>query len=370
MFRLRTWLVALLAISPAAASAADEPAKELAKVETKDVSFDSVDSVELQGTLYKSVKGGISPVVLLLHSFGKDPNQGDWKGLAMTLARNGFSVLRFDYRGHGKSTSIGNPKLFWGDFPVNAKYMPNLAAKTPLPKKLSIQDVTAKPGYYPMIANDIMAARVALDKMNDAGDVNTSSVYLIGATDAATVGLLYMAAEWARPQVVQQAAGWSLVGSLTRLANNTDSAGKDIAGAIWLSAERHPSISHDLLKSWVTLDSTRELRDKNPMLYLYGAKDTAKTGIASAKLFVNDVLQAKPPKSAKIAALNFTEYKEIADTANIGVNLLGGKLGTEDMIVKYLETLEKDRKNVVRTPNRNWTKAPYVLADLYGAFAK
>ena len=47
---------------------------------------------------------------------------------------------------------------------------------------------------------------------------------------------------------------------------------------------------------------------------------------------------------------------------------LGGKLGTEETILKYLETLEKDRKNVVRTPNRNWTKPPYVLSHLYGAF--
>jgi len=362
MIRPRAWLPILLAFFPATAFAQPKP-----KIETKDVSFDSADSVELQGTLYKSAKGGTSPVVMLLHSFGKDPNLGDWKGLATTLAENGFNVLRFDFRGHGKSTNIGNPKQFWAYPFFNSKYMPGLANKTPLPKTLGIKDVTAKANYFPMVVNDIMAARVALDKMNDAGDVNTSSVYIIGSTDAATVGMMYMAAEWSRPQVVQPARNLSVIEPI-RLPNNIDPAGKDIAGAIWLSAERHPSIPTETIKDWVALDAALEMRDKNPMLFLYGAKDTAKTGAATAKFFVNEVLVAKPPKPSKISPLPFTEYQDVKDTALVGVNLLGGKLGTEETILKYLETLEKDRKNVVRTPNRNWTKSPYVLAHLYGAF--
>ena len=360
MFRTRVWLVALLALSPATAFGQAKP-----KIETKDVSFDSADGVELQGTLYKSVKGGISPVVMLLHSFGKDPNLGDWKGLATTLAENGFNVLRFDFRGHGKSTVI-DAKKFWTD-PINAKFMPGLAVKNPLPKKLEIKDVTSKPGYFPMVANDIMAARVALDKMNDAGDVNTSSVYLIGATDAATVGLLYMAAEWSRPQVVQPARNWSEIGPYV-LPANTDPAGKDIAGAIWLSAERHQSVEEKLLARWVSFDCTLELRDKNPMLFLYGEKDKLRTGAATSKFFVNEVLVAKGDKGKRVDALKFTEFSPVKDTANVGVNLLGKDLGTEATILKYLETLEKDRKNVVRTPNRNWTKSPLVLTSQYGAY--
>ncbi len=360
MFRTRVWLAALLALSPATAFGQAKP-----KIETKDVSFDSADGVELQGTLYKSVKGGISPVVMLLHSFGKDPNLGDWKGLATTLAENGFNVLRFDFRGHGKSTVI-NPKMFWTD-PINFKYLSAIANKNPQPKKIEIKDVTAKPGYFPMVVNDIMAARVALDKMNDAGDVNTSSVYIIGATDAATVGMLFMAAEWSRPQVVQPARNWSEIGP-NLLPNNTDPAGKDIAGAIWLSAERHVSVGETLIPKWVALDCTLELRDKNPMLFLYGDKDKLRSGVASAKYFVNEVLVAKGDKAKRVDALKFTEYQPVKDTANVGVNLLGGKLGTEETILKYLETLEKDRKNVVRTPNRNWTKSPSVLVGLYGAF--
>ena len=65
--------------------------------------------------------------------------------------------------------------------------------------------------------------------------------------------------------------------------------------------------------------------------------------------------------------MTFTEFSDVKDSKLVGVNLLGVP-GTEDTIVKYLETLEKDRKNVVRTPNRNWTKPPYILGNLYGAY--
>ena len=179
--------------------------------------------------------------------------------------------------------------------------------------------------------------------------------------------MMFIAAEWSRPQVVKPAENWLEIGPY-RLNNSVSPAGKDIAGAIWLSAERHQSIPQETVKAWATLEAALDLRDKNPMLYLYGAKDTSRTGAASAKFFVNDVLVAKPPKSSKISPLTFTEFRDVKDTANVGVSLLGNKLGTEETIIKYLEVLEKDRKNVIATPTRSWTKAPYVLGHMYGAF--
>lgn len=362
MFRLFAGLLALSFITTVSL-AAEEPKK----VETEDVSFSSADGVDIQGTLYKSAKGGGSPVVMFLHSFGKDPNQEGWKSLAITLAQNGYTVLRFDYRGHGKSTDIGDPKTFWKD-PVNIKYMPTLANKVPQIKKLTIKDVTAKPGYFPHVVNDIMAARVGLDKLNDAGKVNTSSVYIVGATDAATLGLMFIAAEWSRPQVIRPAEEFPNI-IPAKFLGKAQPAGRDIAGAIWLSAERHQSVSQDTLKAWVAYESTLDLRDKNPMLFLYGAKDpNSKTGAATAKFFVNEVLVAKPPKSAKISPLPFTEYTEVKDTANVGVNLLGNKLGTEETILKYLEVLQKDRKTILATPTRSWVTPPIVLGEFFGCF--
>ncbi len=354
MFRPSIWLLALFACAPLALG--QEPEKP------KPVTFNTADGVELQGTLYKSVKEN-SPVVMLLPSFGNNPNQGDWKGLAQMLAKNGFSVLRFDYRGHGASTVIAKPDVFWANA-ANAKYLAHLANKKPLPNKIDMKDVTTKPNYMPMVVNDIMAARVALDKMNDNSTVNSSSVYLIGSTDSATSGLMFMTAEWFRPQKVGPTDRWPELGTY-RLPSDVDSCGADIAGAIWLSAERHPSVSIDSLKLWMRVEPN--LREKNHMLFLYGQKDKEKTGDTTASFFTDQVLVAKGNKELKVAPLRFTKKLVVADTANIGVNLLGNKLGTEETILEFLQALEKDRKSPIPV-TRNWTKPPYVSPADYGAF--
>ncbi len=357
-------LLAAAAFALAAPALAQAPPKaDDTPVDSKDVGFTTADGVDIQGTLYKAVKNpSDAPCVILLHSFGKDPNKGDWTGLAKTLARKGFNTLRFDFRGHGKSTVISDTNLFWSN-PMNVAAFPSLAKKKPLPNKLEMKDVTtARGGYFPQLANDILAARIDLDKKNDGGEVNTGSVYLIGATDATAIGMLYMTAEWTRPQVLPQAVNLlTLPPNNWQVPPNSDLAGKDIAAAVWLSPVRHPTVDKDVMKRWVA--AYTELRAKNSMLFINGADD--KAGKTTSNYILDEVLVAKS-RDKKLNDMRFTSAIEVKGSKNLGVDLLGNALGTEEEIVKYLETVEKDRKNITRTANRNYTKPPLLVPALFG----
>ncbi len=336
------------------------PKPEDPKVDIEKITFNSADGVELQGSFYKSLKGGGSPSVIMMHAPGKDPNKGDWTGLAKSLAGKGFNVLRFDFRGHGSSKQF-DKNIFWDQFFGNNIAFPTQFKKKPTPEKLEMKEVLAAKGnYLPFLANDIMAARIALDKMNDAGKTNSGSTYLIGADDAAGIGMLYMAAEWTRPQTVPQAHNLSMIPPPAReIPRGSDYAGKDIAGAIWLSPSLPKGIDAATMKKWMKV--TPELREKNPVYCLYGSDDAASKSISN--LIVNDVLEAIP-KSKDVNKLPFTKAEAIPGTKLVGVDLLGAQLTTEDKIFKQLEVLETDRKNVISTPNRNFTK-PSILVPSY-----
>jgi len=364
MTRSLAWAAAVALLAAPAARA------QPAKIDTKAVTFNSADGVELQGTLYKSAKGPASPCVILLHSLFTDPNKGDWDGLALTLAEKGFTVLRFDFRGHGKSFVV-DAKKFWSPQVMNANYMPALARKNPPPVRVDFKDFERQPRYVPQLANDILAARVFLDQENDGGTVNTSSVYLIGATDTAPLGLMYMAAEWTRPSVIPQASGILTLPPQRGEAfgNQSDPAGSDIAGAVWLSASTKTALPERALERLSVLAPS--MREKNHMAFLYGDGDKSRTtGAAAQNFYANSVLQAKPPRGAKLFPLKFTEVVPIKGTTNVGVALLGSKLGTEEKIVEFLEKIEKDRKSPARVPNRNYTKPPLLLGSYYGAFQR
>jgi hypothetical protein len=338
------------------------PKPEEKDIKVEKITFNSADGVELQGSFYVSVKGGGSPSVILMHATGKEPNIGDWAGLAKSLAARGFNVLRFDFRGHGSSTNF-DKNLFWDPLLGNLSAFPALAKKKPVPEKFDMKDILAAKGnYLPALANDIMAARIALDKMNDAGKTNTGSTYLIGAGDAAGIGMLFMTAEWTRPQTVPQAHNLSSIPPQAyEIPRGSDYAGKDIAGAIWLSPSLPKGLDANLMKKWVK--SYPELREKNPVYCLYGAEDAVSK--SNSNMLVNDVLEALP-RSKDINKLPFTKAEAIPGTKVRGVDLLGSQLGTEDKIFKQLEVLETDRKNVIATPNRNFTKPSILLLSYFG----
>ncbi len=366
----RCWPVAVVAAAALLfaplASAQDKP-----KVESETINFETADGVELQGALYKPLmlgkdKGQVvmaaavdkAPVVILLHPYLGDSKSKDWDGLAVALARAGFHVLRFDFRGHGSSTKVKSH--FWDrqKYPENSEVFSAKAKQKPLPVKLELADLKAKPGYFPMLVNDIMAARVALDKLNDDGTLNTSSVYLIGAGDAATLGMMYMTAEWTRPQKPTEAQAKFITNLPINGLEPRDSAGRDIAGAIWLSPSK-PSIaslvSDKAMQEWVT--AFPDMRENNAVLSLYGDGDTA--GKKMSNFITDEVLVAKPKKGGRLGDLKFTMAKPIEKNKNAGVKLLSDT-ATEAEILKYLGMLESDRKSVARLPNRNLYDPPYI----------
>jgi len=343
--------------------------------------FMTADGVQLYGLFYPSANATNDPVVILLYPPGKDNNmgKGDWKGLARVLSDAGYNVFQFDWRGHGKSTDIKDTAKFWnlpnpanGVFPNpwNAKLIKGAPAgpNKKIKNDIYFKDFLDPVRYAPTLILDLAAARYHLDNKNDAGDVNTSSIYLIGADTAATIGMAWLMTEWNRPAFNpnpnQLAAfgGFPTYKFVPQPLNGgvTNEAGADISGAAWLSANRPNSVSERHVKDWVSKMAPK-LRENNPMLFLYGEKDEA--GKKQANFFYNEVLVAKPPPGSPLQKITEQTFEEaVKGTKLAGVQLLGNnaELKTEDKIIQFLAARQKDRAKLIRK-NRGFTE-PWSVA--------
>lgn len=364
---------ALFALAPLS------PAQEKPKVESESIQFESADGVQLQGTLYKAVMTGAdkiaeakaeadAPVVILLHPYLGDTTAKQWDGLAVVLAARGLHVLRFDFRGHGKSTVID--KKFWDSplFPENTKIFPVVKGK-PLPVKLENAQMKAEKGYWPVLVNDVIAARVMLDRLSDDRKLNTSTVYVIAVGDAAPLAMMFVAAEWTRPQTLTEAQA-KVFRQLPLLEPNTreTTAAKDVAAAILVAPTYPASITERHITTWAK--SYTELRDKTAVLCIHGDGDAA--GKRFSNSLVNDILIAKPRPGSQLTKLNFTLAREIKGSKNVGVDLLDPKNApdTETEIIKYLTAIEKDRKSLTRVTGRNYKDSLYLSPSSLGVVVR
>jgi len=326
--------------------------------------FLTADGIELQGRFHRanSPKG---PIVLLLYPPGgertMDSNSGDWKGLTKRLNEAGYHVFRFDWRGHGKSTVIKEPERCFNPnknqwtAPFNNKYIKDVGkSKKPNKTDLKLEHITNLAYYFPVLAEDLAAVRLHLDKKNDDNEkgVSSSSIYVIGAGEAAALGLLWMRSEWDRPLVApkqNQLIGLGVVDYTyvpQQLASNDyDRAGESIAGAIWLSPTL-PRINNGLktLENWIA--TAPRMRDSNPMMFIWGEKDAESKGLAKTvfeKALVGD------PKAAAQAGLKPLEAKKFGyQVEKVGLKggfLLGDdeKYKTETKIIERLDEWDKER---------------------------
>ncbi len=178
---------------------ADEPPKpkiEDPKVKKENITFRTVDYVDLKGTLYTPVATKKNACVLLLHNFsrkaGGNRNDDGWDTLAADLTKEGYTVLSFDFRGHGDSTTVS--KEFWdfkdlNNVPYNRPLLPRgkaIIKADDYPSKIDYKDFPVSgANYYLHLVDDIAAAKACLDSKVGGAAGNT---ILIGAGDGATLG--------------------------------------------------------------------------------------------------------------------------------------------------------------------------------------
>ena len=330
----------------------------------EEVSFTSADGVKLKGLFFKA-QDGSRPVVLMLHDYKSNSAATAWASAAKLCLAKGFNVLMFDFRGHGKSTEV-----IAGDFWVRKENRTLITggSSSTIATKTAIKVNDFRPNYYPMLVQDIAAARNYLDQLNDTGVVNTSTVYLLGCGDAAGLGFLYMASEWSRERIKPNVGVPAQFVSIRRnLFPSSEPAGPDIAGAIWLGATLNKSIPLPSLKEWCLQPATIELRSQTRMLFISGEKDA--TSVKFSKQLYSDVLlldKKVGPGGQSLTKPEFTSFvRDIKGSDAAGVKLLGNKLDTENLIGTFLRDIDKDR-GAKTSKKRDWDKPLWINVVDYG----
>lgn len=334
--------------------------------EASDELIETADGVKLRGVLYKAQNSKNGSCVILLHDPFTDPNKG-WDDFGKALAAGGYHVLRFDFRGHGKSKDI-IPEKFWKD--GGNAVLPG-GNKNPPKKTLEEKDYSGKPAYFSQLVNDIAAARNHLDKLNDDGQVNTSSVYIIGAGAAATLGMMFLATEWHREQKKPMGAFGAKKLYITAnggIVAGESPAGRDYGGCVWLSPKLMKGFSKNTVENWVSThgrDTNGDLRKETPMLFVYGEKDAG--GVSSSKFFFDEVMVANG-RGTKLEKLDQTYLRPRTGTNLSGVGLLGkdDTLGTEKLTLEFLNKMEELRRKKVRI-TREYTEPLRINLASFGS---
>lgn len=317
-------LFLLLPFVPLSAQDEDRP---------EEVHFSTVDGVELTGHFHAGKAQG--PTVLLLHALGEDRHSKGWFDLPKELKKKGFSVLSFDFRGHGDSKTVA-PDKFWSNG-FNKTWVK--------PTKGNTQTIEYKnfdKRYIPALVNDIAAARAYLDRTkNDKGACNTSNLILIGAETGATLGAVWLNAEWFRYKLNAP----MVFGQIPMLEPQPEA--KDVIGAVWLSVS--PTIGAHTVSISKLMDASTRGKAMATVL-LYSDKDEKGRFLAKG---IEKVLKGKDDKYQFVGA---TEVKG-ANTLN-GASLLNKSLGTDVLLAKYLEEVAQKKNN--EWVERDYRKTMYV----------
>jgi pimeloyl-ACP methyl ester carboxylesterase len=285
-------------------------------VSRESVRFTSVDGVRLCGTWYKSAKGKDAPCVLLLHNIGGHRKQEGWDALARLFQEKGYAVLSFDFRGHGDSTAVDDN--FWLH-PVNRNGVRGSATAA----KEAVRLAEFTPGYYPILANDIAAARMFLDRQNDEGKCNSANLLLVGAHEGATLGALWLCAECCRYPAI----------NLKPVKLDRDPEGKHVAGAVWLNVSPTLADRHVPLFDWLRLTG----RDRRvPTTFVRGGDDPEAATVTTP--LAQELLRPAPLTEIVIPKTKLT-----------GHALLKQELGTEGAILAFCDQVVKEK------PASPWT---------------
>ena len=199
---------ALLTAPARPAGAADGP---------QAVTLTTGDGAKLAARYFPGNQGAKSPAVIVLDDLNTDARPAVCDDLARQLAKDGCTVLCFDFRGCGRSRDVESE--FWDD--ANNRQLVKGYKMDEPPESIRFADFKA--GYLPTLVNDVAAAYAHLERRNDARECNTGQTYLIGFGRGAALGQLWIASEWSRFRVA---------GSQNKVATKPE--GRHVAGWVWV----------------------------------------------------------------------------------------------------------------------------------------
>lgn len=259
---MKRQLVLVILLAAASIGPAQEPAGER-------VVFRSADGVELVGRFHRSAKK--RPCVLLLHGLGENRSSTIWRPFAERLNKDGYAVFRFDFRGHGRSTLVDADE-FWAQAANRAGIRGG--------KGDEIQARDFSDRYWPVLINDIAAAKALLDRKNDQGDCNSANLILIGTNAAATLGAVWLRAECFRYR--QHPAPFFGAAPQTEASPQA----QHVLCALWLNLE--PKLGAHTIALEKTLEPAAR-RQRLPMAFLYDDDSAAhkRTAHALERAFKN-----------------------------------------------------------------------------------
>jgi hypothetical protein len=333
--RLRGGLMAALAILLFASDSFGQREK------SEEITFFTTDHVELAGTFYEGTRGKSSPCVLLLHNIGADAKEAGWTKLALHLQKKDYAVLSFDFRGHGQSTSVG-PE-FWS-VPLHKllKSLPNLS-----PNTIRAEQFT-RPVHLATLINDIRAAKRVFDMKGRDGQCDSTNVFIVGAETGASLGILWLDAEWHRWRMAKDSGG--------RPAKQGQEA-LDIAGAVWLSINVKWGGKHPVpMENWLG----SPLRERTPMGFIYGADD-AKGKERSLAAFEKLNISGKEPLNKLSTTFG------VSKSSLSGHQLLADdRLKVAESTANYFGTILETRRRIIRPGPDLDALPPIFNADGYG----
>jgi len=310
--------------------------------------FDTVtdDGVEIVGDYYPPppAKGKNAPVVLLLHAVGPqriNASRKDWEKFPEQLQSKGYAVIAFDFRGYGDSTKITKPEKYW-QVPAAGLLGPHVPkrsfpAKNP-PIKIDLRDY-GSPTELAQLGNDLIAIKRWAHYKNDASELNSGNMIVIGAEQGAVIGALWAYNEFVMPTRQRGPGKWE---------------GEDISCVVWLSLQ--PFLGNSNIESATLKKCLMAMKDKFPTLAMYGDTDNMRRN------FWNRALEWIKPQDQS-ERFKGTGVWPIKGTNLAGTKLLGNEaFGSEKTIIDYIEKYKND--NLWRGMKVNDQPALFVTAHL------
>jgi alpha-beta hydrolase superfamily lysophospholipase len=189
----RSWiaLFVLVAALAAGAPATARPAHDCVK--GNELWFRTADGVKLVGHRFGGVRPGTKTAVVLAHQSGG--SLCEWVPYARKLARLGFFVFPFDFRGHGFSEGRHVPTRYAGDVAAAVKAVRGLGAKKVVVVGSSmggIATLVAAANIRPAVAGVVSLSAPAsyrgLDALKTAPRLTVPVVYAAGRDEPVVAG--------------------------------------------------------------------------------------------------------------------------------------------------------------------------------------